>query len=174
MAPIDEGAARAPASGERRRALRWVAGVVLVWLALVATHRGEFWPFSVFPMFAGAGRPWVRALVHALPEPLAADALASEYELAALPGAPFALEAHGVPQHDVSSLVQRAERWTADETAALVSLFGDLPCHKPLLVLRVRGALDGDRVRARATPAALLTCAGGQSSVRPLLTGAEP
>lgn len=174
MQPIDEGAERAPASGERRSALRWVGGVVLVWLALVATHRGEFWPFSVFPMFAGAGRPWVRALVHALPEPLAADALASEYELDGLPGAPFALEAHGVPQHDLSSLVQRAAHWTAGDEAALVSLFRDLPCRQPLLIMRVRGTLEGARVRARATPAALMTCTGGQSSVQPLLTGAEP
>ncbi|MDX1586597.1 MAG: hypothetical protein R3222_07630, partial [Balneolaceae bacterium] len=37
--------------------------VLVVNIALVATHEGEFWPFSIFPMFSQAGNPWSRGVL---------------------------------------------------------------------------------------------------------------
>jgi hypothetical protein len=161
----------ASAAQYRRRALRAVGSVLVAYLALIASHEGEFWPCSVFPMFASAGKPWVRALVHELSAPLAEQDLRAEYELAELPGVPLALAANGVSQHDVSSLVQRRGRWSEADKAALARLFGRLPCRKPLLVLRVRGELEGAGVHALATPAALLSCSNEHVVLHPLPSG---
>ena len=35
----------------------------IIYGALVATHEGEYWPFSIYPMFSKAGNPWTRAIV---------------------------------------------------------------------------------------------------------------
>lgn len=42
---------------------RIIGIVLLINILLVSTHRGEFWPFSIFPMFSQAGNPWSRGVV---------------------------------------------------------------------------------------------------------------
>src|SRR5262245_41465505 len=80
---------RASAAVHRRAALA-LAGVSLAHALLAATHGGEFWPFSIYPMFSQAGRSWARALVvEAQPNDL--PQLAAQYRLDDLPGVPFAL-----------------------------------------------------------------------------------
>jgi hypothetical protein len=37
--------------------------ILLIYAVLVASHEGEFWPFSIYPMFSQAGNPWTRAMV---------------------------------------------------------------------------------------------------------------
>ena len=39
----------------------WISG------ALLATNLGEFWPFSIYPMFSKAGGEWTRAVVLEIP-----------------------------------------------------------------------------------------------------------
>ena len=51
----------------RRKALRITLGTLIVYALLVATHLGEFWPFSIYPMFSQAGNPWSRAVVREMP-----------------------------------------------------------------------------------------------------------
>jgi hypothetical protein len=149
-----------------RRTRRALGLVIVAWAALVATHKGEFWPFSVYPMFASAGRPWQRALVRVVDE---APDLARTYPLAEVPGVPLALGTHGVPQDDLSAMVQRAERWGDDDTSTLARMFGALPCRTPLLVLRVRGALEAGTPRMLATPVARIGCEAGAVRVERLL-----
>jgi hypothetical protein len=120
-------------------------------------------------MFSGAGRTWQRALVRRVDETLLGDELPGAYALATLPGAPFPLLEHGIPQNDLSSLVQRAERWDESERHAFAQLFGGLPCASlPLLVLRVRGSLKDGVVEQLATPLAMLSCEAGRERVRML------
>lgn len=152
-----------------RQALRVLAVVVACYVGLVATHGGEFWPFSSYPMFARAGRPWQRALVRVVDGSVLRAAYAREYMLDALPGAPLPLAREGIPQNDMSSLLQNAERWAAVDLASLASLFGALPCRAPLLVLRVRGALEDETVHSVAAATAALSCESGQVVVRRLL-----
>ena len=154
-----------------RRTLGTLGVVTLCYVALIATHGGEFWPFSVYPMFASAGKPWQRALVRVV----AADEGTSPagYELNELPGSALPLREHGVPQNDLSSLVQRAERWSDDELRALATMMGDLPCRAPLVVLRVRGSLEAGVMSERATPVARVGCEGGQVRAARLLAAAR-
>lgn len=156
-----------------RRALRVLAVVVACHGVLVATHGGEFWPFSSYPMFARAGRPWQRALVRVVDAPLLRSAPLAAYTLEALPGAPLPLSKHGIPQNDLSTLLQRAEAWGDGELEVLSELFGALPCRAPLLVLRVRGTLEAGDVREVAAPMAGLTCEDGKVRVQRLLPEAS-
>jgi hypothetical protein len=155
-----------------RRSLTILALTCVGYAALVATHAGEFWPFSTFSMFARAGRPWQRALVRSV------DGRALEghgnglelrsYTLDELPGSALPLQALDIPQNDLSGLVQRAEAWGQPDLDALAKLFGALPCRTPLLVLRVTGALAAAGVSEVVTPAALLGCEEGHVWVRAL------
>jgi hypothetical protein len=162
-----EGAATAALG---RRTLRVLGVVALCYVALIATHGGEFWPFSVYPMFASAGKPWQRALVRVV---AAGEGTSpAGYALDELPGSALPLRQHGVPQNDLSSLVQRAERWSDDELRTLATMMGDLPCQAPLLVLRVRGSLEAGVPSERATPVARVACEGGQVRAARLLAAA--
>lgn len=159
--------AAAPGGGEAprhllRRAAKVLMALCLAYATLAATHGGEFWPFSVFPMFSVAGRPWVRALVRRHED----TRLEARYSLEALPGAPFALADHGIPQNDLSSLIQRAEHWGPAELEALSQLFGPVACEHPLLVLCVRGALAEHGIEQVARPVAWLACDGTQVKAR--------
>ena len=83
------------------RALRIALATALAWGVLVAAHEGEFYPFSIFPMFSQAGKPWTRVLVQ--------EAEAPPYDwsyrgLDSLNGL-IPLLPLGVPQNDVSTFV---------------------------------------------------------------------
>jgi hypothetical protein len=140
------------------RAVRVLGVVFLLYGALVASHQGEFWPLSIFPMFSQAGQPWTRALVRDV-----SDAPLDEWTAAEareeLPGAAFGLAAHGVNKLDVSNLVGKTERWTADRVDALRAVLapglGGRPGRR-LLVLRATGSLTGDRTTTRFEPIALV------------------
>jgi hypothetical protein len=149
---------------------RTLVVVIALYVMLVATHKGEFWPFSVYPMFASAGRPWQRALVRVVSDAAASTSLS--YPLAEVPGTPLPLGAHAVPQDDLSAIVQRAERWGDSDTATLARMFGALPCTAPLLVLRVRGSLEADALLQVATPVARIGCERGLIRVERLLAAA--
>jgi hypothetical protein len=154
-----------PSTATASRATKALIGVGIAHALLAATHGGEFWPFSIYPMFSKAGRPWARALViEASPSPLRRQ-LDAQYGLDDLPGTPLGLEALGIPQNDVSSLVQRADHWGVPEIAALQHLFGSLPCQHALIVLVVRGMLAKGAVQYVATPVGALQCAGDRVSV---------
>lgn len=62
-----------------KRALHIVGGVLVVYALLVATHLGEFWPFSIYPMFSQAGTPWTRAVVRELPSQTDPDTLSMDW-----------------------------------------------------------------------------------------------
>lgn len=145
----------------RRRALEALSVVSVFYVALIATHGGEFWPFSVYSMFASsAGRPWQRALVRVVGG--AAASCSGGCELSEMPGRALPLSERGVPQNDLSGLVQRAEHWSDDELQMLGAMFGGLPCREPLLVLRVRGSLEGGALREVASPVARVGCDAGR------------
>jgi hypothetical protein len=159
-----------------RRATKALFVIGVLYGSLVATHGGEFWPFSVFPMFSRAGKPWARALIRSTPGGFTRSQLGAAYSLGALPGEPVALVEHGIPQNDLSSLAQAAERWGATELATLELLFGSLPCEQPLLLLRVRAVLADEGIHPIATPVASLGCNGADVEVHlaPLSSAALP
>jgi hypothetical protein len=140
-----------------RRALRIVGGILVVYALLVATHLGEFWPFSIYPMFSQAGNPWTRAVVRELPSQTDPDTLSWEaVSLQELPGAPYPVAPKGINQNDVANYVSKTDRWTDERVQGLRSLFTKgRTLSSPLLVLRVRGKLEADTVAVTATPVLL-------------------
>lgn len=139
-----------------------VLGVVLACYALlVATHEGEFWPFSIYPMFSQAGHPWERTLVRELPPgEEAARPVWETASLGALPGEAFPLVPEGLFQNDLANYVSKTDVWNAQRIRGLRGFFREPMEAEPdsrLLVMRVRGRLAGDSVTVAAMPFALLS-----------------
>ena len=139
-----------------RRSVRAILTTLLVYALLVATHLGEFWPFSIYPMFSQAGNPWSRAVVRdlgAVPADLWATATADD-----LPGQPYPLLEHGVDPIDLSNFVSKTTTWDADRVAGLRAMFyADRLDDRALLVMRVNGRMDEqDSVRVEFVPYALV------------------
>lgn len=145
-----------------RRAIRLVLATLVVYGALVVTHLGEFWPFSIYPMFSRGGHPWSRTLVRDITT--APDSLDwREVKLADLPGEPFALARNGIDQIDLANFVSRTEHWNAARISGLERMFHDQIERKRLLVFRADGRIDeDDSVRITFVPYALLEANGTQ------------
>ncbi|MDZ4701437.1 MAG: hypothetical protein SH809_17120 [Rhodothermales bacterium] len=138
------------------RARRLLGGTIVVYALLVATHLGEFWPFSIYPMFSQGGRTWTRAIVRdvsAVPDSL----LWHTVSIDDLPGEAFPINPTGVNQNDVANFVAKSSTWNADRVAALRTIFGEATQERSLLVMRVQGRLvDQDEVEVHYTPFILL------------------
>jgi len=133
-----------------RRSLRILLATFVVYGTLVATHEGEFWPFSIFPMFSQAGQPWTRALARDVTDH-DEDIRWKAHGFEDLPADAFAVGAHGVNRLDLSNLLLKTEVWTPDRIEALRSVMRPALGERQLLVLRVRGELvDGPSGRAVA------------------------
>ncbi|MGH1344872.1 MAG: hypothetical protein ACRBN8_25145 [Nannocystales bacterium] len=127
-----------------RRAMLTLAGTFGVYAGLTATHRGEFWPLSIFPMFSLAGRPWRRALMVALAEPAEAFVW-TPTTLEALPGSPASTTSVGLSANDMSKFVQLTEDWDAARVATLREFWQPmLDEGATLLLYRADGHLDDD------------------------------
>ena len=140
-----------------RRALRVVGGALVIYALLVATHLGEFWPFSVYPMFSQAGNPWTRAAVRELPSHADPDTLSWDaVSLQDLPGTSYPVAPEGINQNDVANYVSKTDRWTDERVQGLRSLFTKgRTLSSSLFVFRVRGELEADSVAVTATPVLL-------------------
>lgn len=143
----------------RRLTLR----ILLVAVLLLASHAGEFWPFSILPMFSHAGVPWTRTMVRDISGEMLDDAAAAGAE--ATRGTPFPLASIGVAQNDLAKLVLGfGDTLDDDEAALLASMFAEARNARRLLLVRVTGSLSHDQVTLRHVPFAILDHAG----VRPV------
>lgn len=150
------------------KALRVIGAVLVVYALLVATHRGEFWPFSIYPMFSQAGNPWTRSVVRTMPDGETPSWEATS--LQNLPGAPFPLQERGINQNDVANYVSKTEEWTPQRVQGLRNVFA--PTHDfspPLLVMQVRGELVDDSVAVTATP--LILYSADSTRLHPSIAG---
>jgi hypothetical protein len=127
-----------------KRSIRILLGTLAVYALLVATNLGEFWPFSIYPMFSQAGNPWSRALVRDVTE----DREAVQWEPVssnALPGRPYALIEYGVDPIDLANFVSKTLVWDAPRVNGLRTMFREHTLeHRDLLVLRVNGRFGED------------------------------
>ena len=140
-----------------RKALRTLVVTTVIYGVLVAMHDGEFWPFSVYPMFSRGGHDWVRTVVRevsGMPE----VTLWQAANYASLPGNPYPLSPAGINQNDIANFVSKSETWDRKRVAAMRKVFGDALNTRTLLVLRADGRIDRDRnVAVDFTPFLLLT-----------------
>ena len=127
-----------------QRALKVLLIVFIINSILVAFHKGEFWPMSVYPMFSKAGQPWTRALVHdytQVPD-------STLWELRTydnLPGNNVSVRAMGVDQIDYSNFVSKTKRWNHERVQALRFMLGENEFkEKDLMIMKVNGRLIGE------------------------------
>lgn len=142
---------------ETNKARTAIWAVLLVYAVTVATNLGEFWPFSIYPMFSQAGNPWSRSLVRevAPDDSIAWDAV----PLDDLPGEPYGVAWGGVDAIDLANFVSKTREWDTDRVAALQLMLLADPPKDPLhlLVFRVRARLtEDDSVAVMATPYVLV------------------
>ncbi|MEM1125095.1 MAG: hypothetical protein AAGI71_00470 [Bacteroidota bacterium] len=155
----------------QRRAVRLLAAVFVVYGLLVATHLGEFWPFSIYPMFSQGGNPWSRALVmDVTDEPVVRwDTLRVEE----LWGTPYPLLPNGIDPIDLANFVSKTQTWDEARVTGLQRMFYDQLEGRRLLVYRVNGRLhDTERVQVRYVPYVLI--GADTSALHPALTSALP
>lgn len=136
-----------------------VIGVtLLIYALLVAPHKGEFWPFSIYPMFSQAGNPWTRAIVLDVTSKEDAEIwetqLLQNRESDVVP-----VGNYGVDQIDYSNFVVKTRNWTDSRRQALIEMFDATSISgKRWMVSKVRGELIGrDSVAIEITPFIMLT-----------------
>ncbi len=140
-----------------RRAGRVVVFALVAYGALVGANLGEFWPFSIYPMFSQGGNPWSRSVVRDVTE---ADSIFwDSHSFAELPGEPYPLLDHGVDPIDLANFLSKSSRWDDQRVAGLHNMFAAHTLEeRKLLVMRVNGRITPeDSVTFEFVPYALLT-----------------
>lgn len=145
--------------------------ILVIYGVLVATHLGEFWPFSIFPMFSQAGNPWTRAMAMDVTD--ITDELGEEIwktdKVNELPGFNFAMRTYGIDQIDFSNFVSKTRDWNELRVQALRDMIGEENMvDRKLMIYKVRGHMtDDNEVVITATPFILL--APDKNSFNPYL-----
>jgi len=146
-----------PSSPVRRRAVQAILGTLLVYGLLVATHKGEFWPFSIYPMFSQAGDPWSRAVVRDVSADVDSTKWTPYRSPDRLPGTAFALGPHDIVPIDLANFVFKTDAWTPERVEGLRTMFHDHLDAHTLLVMRVNGRLtSSDSIAVEYVPYARL------------------
>lgn len=141
-----------------RRGMKVIGVSLVVYALLVAPHEGEFWPFSIYPMFSQAGNPWTRAMVLDVTDKQDSD-LWERQLLDKRDSDVVAVSDYGVDQIDFSNFVVKTQNWTSTRRNALKEMFGsEAIIGERWMVSKVRGELIGrDSVSIEITPYILLT-----------------
>jgi len=119
-------------------------GTFIAFALLVSTNLGEFWPFSIYPMFSQAGKPWQRAIVRDVSDVEPAEIGWHAVGLDALPGEAYPVESKGINQNDVANFLSKTPSWSQKRIAAFRRLFGNDLTDRTLLAYKVRGMLQND------------------------------
>lgn len=157
------------ALGDTQRRFRLlVVGVLAAYALAIGTGDGDFWPFSKFPMFSRAGRPWRRSFVIEVSPEIAAGPLDEIWEKE-LPGKAFPLHRHHINQDDLSAVVRSlSPPLDAEQTAFLADYFDRVRHERTLVLYRVYGKFRPDRsVRERFTPLAVIDADGVRNVTPP-------
>lgn len=137
----------------KQRAFKILMGIFVVYGILVATHKGEFWPFSIYPMFSQAGNPWTRAIVSNVTS--TPDSLVwKTTDLEHVQGSKVALRTVGVDQIDFSNYISKTKQWDTNRKNALIRMFGSSNLGDARWVIsKVRGHLtEQDSVIVEVVP----------------------
>ncbi len=151
-----------------KRGLKIIGITLLIYTVLVASHEGEFWPFSIYPMFSQAGNPWTRAMVIDV-----TDRDANEmWEVHALDDRTADVVSVGyynVDQIDFSNFVSKTENWTGSRRNALIGMFGsNVIGDRQWMVSKVKGELIGaDSIAIRIIP--FIKISSGATELNPNL-----
>lgn len=136
-----------------------IIGIVLVInILLVSTHEGEFWPFSIFPMFSQAGQPWSRGVVENVQDTTRAD-LWETKPISKIEDRVLPLQEYGIHEIDFANYISKTDNWTDKRINGLRSTF-QIEEHpgQMWMATRVVGSItDGDSVAIQSIPMFLFT-----------------
>ena len=132
--------------------------IFLISSVLLATHEGEFWPFSIYPMFSQAGNPWSRGLIEDVQDSSRAD-LWDTKPLHEVEPRTLALREYGIHEIDFANYISKTKVWDEDKLKGLRSTFQiDNHPGKMWMATRVVGHLtENDSVVIEAIPMFLFT-----------------
>lgn len=126
-----------------RKSIRIAGYALLVYALLTATHLGEFWPFSIYPMFSQAGKPWERAVVRDVTD-ISQKEIWQATNQTKLIGTPVPLKELNINTNDIANYLSKNEIWTERTIEGLEKLFSDQLDTRDLLLVQVRGALTNE------------------------------
>lgn len=141
-----------------KKPFKVLMGTLLVYAVLVSTHKGEFWPFSIYPMFSKAGQPWTRAIVRDVSN-TPDDLRWQTTQFDSIRGDAIALRTTGVDQIDFSNFISKTQNWTEKRKQALITMFGPSNLgDESWMIHKVNGRLIGkDSVTVEAVPFLMVT-----------------
>lgn len=143
------------------RGMKVLGITLIIYAALVATHEGEFWPFSIYPMFSQAGNPWTRAMVIDVTH-TDEDLIWQVQHPDHLHGDPVPVRRYGVDQIDYSNFISKTENWTGERMEALITMFGPHNIEgRKWMAAKVHGRMVGaDSVAVEVVPWLLMSETG--------------
>lgn len=146
---------------ESKRGMKVIGVTLIIFAILVAPHEGEFWPFSIYPMFSQAGNPWTRAMILDVTD-YSEEEIWQQRTNEDFIGDPVAVRQYGVDEIDFSNYVSKTENWTDRRREAIRSMFGLQTFNEnKWLVVKANGYLAGeDSVAVDIIPWILLTSEG--------------
>jgi len=140
-----------------QKSLKIVAAILVIFALLVATHKGEFWPFSIFPMFSQAGQPWTRALMQDVSQ-VPNNQIWKTTDLNHLHGPTVVLSNIGVNQIDFSDFISKTRIWDEAHRKALLQKLQHISLDdKQWLITKVQGHFAAnDSIVVQAIPFLLI------------------
>ncbi len=142
-----------------KRTGKALAVLLCLYALLTATHQGEFWPFSIYPMFSKAGKPWVKVITRQIsihPKSIGWKIIINPNHLA---GKPLALRKAGTNRNDLANYITQTRHWNDEYIRGLRALYNGAARNGPLLIYKVTGALNStnDSVMVEYIPFLYLT-----------------
>ncbi|MFU8812241.1 MAG: hypothetical protein ACNA78_04685 [Balneolaceae bacterium] len=123
----------------KKKSMR-LLGIIFVSVAiLLSTHLGEFWPFSIYPMFSQAGRQWDRALVRDVTDVPHEEIWRIVHRRDELPGGVFAIDEVNLNTNDVANYQEKVEVWDRRMVNGMRHLFRTQLPERDLLLMKVNG-----------------------------------
>ncbi|GAB5486203.1 MAG: hypothetical protein Pars93KO_26370 [Parasphingorhabdus sp.] len=138
---------------DKKRSIRITLITFLLSAILLATHEGEYWPFSIYPMFSQAGNPWTRAIVTDISSSDEQD-IWETTSLAEINGVVVGMRSIGVDQIDFSNFVSKTKDWNPKRVQALRTMLNEENFqNEDWMIFKVNGKLVGkDSVVVETTP----------------------
>lgn len=137
---------------------RILFSVLILNILLVSTHEGEFWPFSIFPMFSQAGNLWSRGVVEQVDTTQTSDIWKTK-TIPEIENRVLSLDSIGVDAIDYANFVSKTKEWNPKRVKALRDLLKieNYP-GSMWMATRVQGYLtENDSVVVEAIPLFLVT-----------------
>ena len=143
---------------QTKRGMKVIGVILLIYAVLVGAHEGEFWPFSIYPMFSQAGNPWTRAMVLDVTE-VPDEMMWQTQSPHKKSGVPVSMREIGVDQIDFSNFISKTEKWTESRRDAVRLMFGpDNIGDSRWMTAKVHGRMIGrDSVAVTIQPFLLVT-----------------